>query len=247
MAPDAPDPREAAQELALTLALELDGEGLPVYTIAEIADRCGYSPPIVGKWLGEARREGLQIPALRARPDPRRREARELRARGFSLPEVAEKVGVSAETARRWCLSVPLPRPAPEVQVPAVELAPEVPTASEDPELDDLTEEGISTLESTQRLQKAMMRAARAAERDGMHQVAQRYYRDATNLTSTIARLEAMASQKHDGIHVTKEEIDTAWSKVESAILAITDRPLLCAQCSQNLSISWAGRDSLEP
>jgi hypothetical protein len=176
-------------------------------------------------------------------PPAVRAVAVDLVRRGVSLADAAEGADAHASTVMRWCRAAGVtpanatpPVPPPRVEAPA-------PVEDDEPE-----DEGGDTLERTRRMQRQLERSARLAARDHNHTAAQRYMRDAANLSAVIARLEKIAAEDDGALHIPRAEIDQARDVVRERFAAIAARgDLRCADCARKLTISFGddiGKDA---
>jgi len=63
--------------------------------------------------------------------------------------------------------------------------------------------------------------------------------RAASDLLNTIARVEKNSAEEEGVLRVSRKEIDEAERALLERYAAACDRPLLCARCSQALSVEW--------
>lgn len=161
--------------------------------------------------------------------DPQKAEIRRLAAEGQSHRKIAEKVGVSHVTVGK-VLKEPLPnalsqhlRNRPPATPP--------PEASEEPADDAPALVQVRYLVSEAREQ------IRKANAIGDSQLAQRQVRNAAYLSNVLARLEKVEAADSDLLRFSKREIDQAMASLLERVRAVCDRPLLCAECSRQLSV----------
>jgi transposase-like protein len=154
---------------------------------------------------------------------------------GTPQREVARVLSVSASTIANWVRSYGEDGLAPRTCAPVVSPV-DVPA---------IEPEG-TTLDNVRAMQRTMRESARASTALGNTTAAQRYMRDAAQLVPVIARLERLAHDGADAVHITRAEIEKARSAWRVRVKALLERgPLLCAECSRRLSTAIAG--ALDP
>ncbi len=147
--------------------------------------------------------------------------------RGISHAQIAKVAGVQPRTIGRWLKEADA-APTPKVETPALDSDPEPA-----PELTG------DTLDQTRQMLARSLAQSKAAEKDGNHTAAQRYMAIATGLTNTIARLEKNQADNADELRISRVEIDDAREMVRTRLMALAERPMLCAGCGKKLSISY--------
>jgi hypothetical protein len=169
----------------------------------------------------------------KAKPDPELgAQARELVAMGASLREAAHTLGVSAPTIKRWIeTEAPAPASIPPATLPAHMKPPEavaiVPLDTSDPRR--MVEQLIGDIYS-------MIQANRASgDTRQMGSLAA----TVSKLSVTMRQLDAAAQASADGITVSAAEVARIEASLAERIKAICNRPLLCAECSRELSVFW--------
>jgi hypothetical protein len=184
----------------------------------------------------------------RPKPDPEIvAEAVRLVRAGSSTRDVAEAIGVTATTIQRWVAAAPPPAapavPA-DVQARAARLVERAPATEPDDGPDPL--EGVDPndgLAYAKAMRAAAVRNATIARREGNHTAAQRAMRDAANMAPLIARLERDARSDEGVLRLSVADLEQDTQKARELLVAICDRPLLCAKCSRELSAEWGGVD----
>lgn len=174
----------------------------------------------------------------KAKPDPELvAQARELVAMGASLREAAHTLGVSAPTIKRWIESAPAerppsaPPPPPPAALPAHMKPPEVmaivPLDTSDPRrmVEQLIGDIYSMIQSNRASGDTRQMGSLAAT--------------VSKLSVTMRQLDAAAKDSADGITVSAAECARIEASLAERIRAICNRPLLCAECSRELSVFW--------
>lgn len=176
----------------------------------------------------------------KAKPDPELvAQARELVAMGASLREAAATLGVSAPTIKRWIESEPEPAappraesaPPPPASLPAHMKPPEavaiVPLDTSDPR--KMVEQLIGDIYT-------MIQTNRASgDTRQMGSLAA----TVSKLSVTMRQLNEAAQTAADGVTVSAAEVARIETSLAERIKAICNRPLLCAECSRELSVFW--------
>lgn len=159
-------------------------------------------------------------------------QARELIALGASLREAAQTLGVSAPTIKRWIEEPPAESPAPPpAALPAHMQPPEapaiVPLDTSDPRrmVEQLIGDIYSMIQSNRASGDTRQMGSLAAT--------------VSKLSVTMRQLDAQAQAAADGITVTAAECARIEASLAERIKAICNRPLLCAECSRELSVFW--------
>lgn len=179
----------------------------------------------------------------RAKADPELVAAAfELRAAGCPLREIAETLGVTAPTVKRW-LDDPPPAPVAAPSSPAGPLPSHMaPARSEIKPVavgDDITQVVQAMLERT------LQRSA-DAEAGGNHTAAQREGRDAAALVTVLARVKAEGADDPSVLRISRADVLKIEESLRERVAAICNRPLLCSACSRRLSVQW-GTGTFEP
>lgn len=166
-------------------------------------------------------------------------QARELVAMGASLREAASTLGVSAPTIKRWLdapapaepLPAPSSAPPPPADLPAhmkpPEAPPIVPLDTSDPRrmVEQLIGDIYSMIQSNRASGDTRQMGSLAAT--------------VSKLSVTMRQLDAQAQSAADGITVSAAEVARIEASLAERIKAICNRPLLCAECSRELSVFW--------
>ncbi len=192
----------------------------------------------------------------KAKPDPELvAQARELVAMGASLREAAHTLGVSPPTIKRWIESEPADRPAPALPAPALP-APALPAHMKPPEAPAIVP--LDTSDPRRMVEQligdiySMIQSNRASgDTRQMGSLAA----TVSKLSVTMRQLDAAAQSAADGITVSAAECARIEASLAERIRAICNRPLLCAECSRELSVFWGtglteaqlNADSAEP
>ncbi len=154
---------------------------------------------------------------------------------GASLREAAHTLGVSAPTIKRWIDEPPAamlaPSSIPPAALPAHMKPPEavaiVPLDTSDPRR--MVEQLIGDI-------YAMIQTNRASgDTRQMGSLAA----TVSKLSVTMRQLNEAAQASADGITVSAAECARIEVSLAERIRAITNRPLLCAECSRELSVFW--------
>jgi hypothetical protein len=97
-------------------------------------------------------------------------------------------------------------------------------------------------------MNRALQRSA-AAEAAGNFASAQRDSRDAAAMAVVLARLTRSEAEDRDVMRISRSEVTTIEESLQDRWAAILSRPLLCAECSRALSVSWgtAGEVHVDP
>jgi hypothetical protein len=172
----------------------------------------------------------------KAKPDPELvAQARELVAMGASLREAAHTLGVSAPTIKRWIESEPAERPAPPSLAPAAlpahmkppEAPPIVPLDTSDPRrmVEQLIGDIYSMIQSNRASGDTRQMGSLAAT--------------VSKLSVTMRQLNEAAQSAADGVTVSAAEVARIEASLAERIRAICNRPLLCSECSRELSVFW--------
>jgi hypothetical protein len=165
----------------------------------------------------------------KAKPDPELvAQARELIAMGASLREAARTLGVTAPTIKRW-----IDEPAGEIPaaLPAhmkpPEAPPIVPLDTSDPRrmVEQLIGDIYSMIQSNRASGDTRQMGSLAAT--------------VSKLSVTMRQLDAAAQAAADGITVSAAECARIEASLAERIKAICNRPLLCSECSRELSVFW--------
>lgn len=103
-------------------------------------------------------------------------------------------------------------------------------------------------LDALRDMLRQLLDDAKASRAVGNMTAVARSMRDAGNLTNTIARIEGRQADDADVLRIPRSEIAEAMAGVTARLQAIADRPLLCAECSRKLSVSFgeSGRSGPE-
>ncbi len=156
-----------------------------------------------------------------------RAEAIAAARRGIPHTEIARVAGVQARTIGRWVAEVakepastPQPARAPEPELPSSALP-------------------GGTLDTMRQMLADTIAQSKAAKADGNHTAAQRAMANATALANTIARLEKNMADNADELRISRAEIDEARATVRARLTALAERPILCADCGKELSLSY--------
>jgi hypothetical protein len=169
----------------------------------------------------------------KAKPDPELvAQARELVAMGASLREAAQTLGVSAPTIKRWIESEPTASaPPPPAALPAhmqpPAAPPLVPLDTSDPRkmVEQLIGDIYSMIQSNRASGDTRQMGSLAAT--------------VSKLSVTMRQLNEAAQSAADGITVSAAECARIEASLTERIRAICNRPLLCAECSRELSVFW--------
>jgi hypothetical protein len=163
-------------------------------------------------------------------------EAVRLVRAGTSLRDVAEAAGVSYATIKRWADAAPPPEAtaaAADVKARARKLVDRTP--AEPPPVDPMA--GVDENDSlafARAQRRAYLLAAKQAQAEGSHAVAQRAHRDAAQMSILIARLEKQA-QDGDAITISRADLERAKATIDARILALTSGPIFCGECRKKL------------
>ncbi len=145
---------------------------------------------------------------------------------GMSQRDIAKRTGWSRPTVAA-ILKEPDPASVPDHMAPAV-IETDAPP-SDAPALDQvrwLVSQARAGLESALSV--------------GDRLSAARYTRDCGYLLNALQRLERTAAAEGNIVwHATKAEVAEIEESLRERISAILSRPLLCAECSRALSVSW--------
>jgi hypothetical protein len=175
----------------------------------------------------------------KAKPDPELvAQARELVAMGASLREAGHTLGVSAPTIKRWIESEPAERPAsapppppPPVALPAhmkpPEVTPIVPLDTSDPRrmVEQLIGDIYSMIQHNRASGDTRQMGSLAAT--------------VSKLSVTMRQLNEAAQSAADGVTVSAAEVARIEASLAERIRAVCNRPLLCSECSRELSVFW--------
>lgn len=168
--------------------------------------------------------------------------ARDITAGGYSVTKMTvsrwrDKYGGAPQQPKPGALAADLGKRA-EARAAA-------PAEPEAPPVDAVTSQE-DALAFTRRMLADTLKRAKDAEVVGNYSAAQRAGRDASALVTVLARLEKTTADEDDAVRVSRKEIDETMAQLEERMRAICDRPLLCSECSRELSIDWGeGGDSL--
>lgn len=167
----------------------------------------------------------------KAKPDPELIvQARELVKLGASLREAAHTLGVSAPTIKRWIESEPAEAPAlAPAALPAHMKPPEAPAIVP---LD--TSDLRASIESTLQRVNAMLQANMAA---GDSRQAGSMVATMGRMMTELRQLQRAEREDADGVLVPSAEVERIKAALQERIKAQCNRPLLCAQCSRELSV----------
>ncbi len=155
-------------------------------------------------------------------------EAVDAARRGIPHAEIAKVAGVQPRTIGRWLSEADAaPTPKPET----------APDATPEPEPEPVLIG--DTLDLMRGMLASTITQSRAAEKDGNHTAAQRAMANATALTNTIARLEKNKEDNADELRIPRAAIDDSRELVRARLMALAERPMLCADCGKKLSISY--------
>ncbi len=167
---------------------------------------------------------------------------------GASYRDAGEVAGVTATTVKRWVDAAPAAAAVPaDVQARARRLVDRAPAADVSDGPDPL--EGVDPndcLAYARAMRASQIRNAKIAQREGNHTAAQRNMRDASGMALLIARLERDARDDSGILRLSVAELEQDTAKARELLVAICDRPLLCAKCSRELSAEWGGVDPKE-
>lgn len=115
-------------------------------------------------------------------------------------------------------------------------------TRTPPPDLD-----GMSVIDLVRTQLKDALGRAHQAFVTGDTAVAARYSKQATELSTTLARLEKASNENKDAIVISPAELADAEHKLRDRVRAILERPLLCAHCSRLVSLDFGGvREAVE-
>jgi hypothetical protein len=172
---------------------------------------------------------------VRKPPDPELvSETLALIAAGVSLREAGKVAGVTEGTIRVWIKKYkdapPPSSPAP-IGIPS-HMAPPPPPPPVVAVSDDITKTVQAMLERT-------LERSRNAETAGNHTAAQREGRDAAALVTVLARVKAEGADDANSVRISKADVAKIAESVRERMAAICNRPLLCSECSRELSIRW--------
>jgi transcriptional regulator with XRE-family HTH domain len=203
---------------------------------------------------------------VRRLTEAERREAAERVARGESLRDVADRLGVSHTTIRR--LVVPGAPPAP---APAGSLADRLETIAsaladcdcpaeaatireaaarlaavdvrEDDDHDPIGDlpDGLSAAETASELLGRLRLAHRRAESVGDVRGAGYAARTIASVLPAAARLARQAQEDGDMIRIPRAEFEAGQAAYRERVAAIVARPLTCARCGAILRAEAAG------
>lgn len=179
----------------------------------------------------------------KAKPDPELvAQARELVAMGASLREAATTLGVSAPTIKRWIESEPEPAPrvAPASAPPSAQPPAELPAHMKPPEAPAIVP--LDTSDPRKMVEQligdiySMIQHNRASgDTRQMGSLAA----TVSKLSVTMRQLNEAAQSAADGVVVSAAEVARIDTSLRERIKAICNRPLLCAECSRELSVFW--------
>jgi len=198
-------------------------------------------------------------------------ECRERRARGESLRQIAERVGVSEGTVRNWTKGVDASAsPAAEQPRTLVEdlvaLAVEL-DAAEAPREATVCRRAVEALQAAQsaeavddgiappspdapaiesiRYVVAKNRAAYQRCVDaGFERQAQLYSRTIATLMPALVRAEKEVQSDADAVVVQRSEIDAARARFDDRMRALAAQPLTCEACGAELRMALALREA---
>jgi hypothetical protein len=112
---------------------------------------------------------------------------------------------------------------------------PEAPAADDETAIDD------DPLRALQKMQAQLQRDATTARAVGNVTAAQRSMTAAAGLAPVIARLLKASKDDASTLRISRQEISQRRADGIDRMRKTLDRPLLCAKCSRELSICWAG------
>lgn len=172
---------------------------------------------------------------MRKPPDPELvSETLALVAAGVSLAEAARTAGVSEGAVRQWIKKAKAkPSAPPPAGLPSIpdHMAP--PPPAEAVEVGHDMVAGVRAM-----MNRALLRSA-AAEAAGNYTSAQRDSRDAAQMATVLARLTRSEAEDRDILRISRSEVASIEEQLRERIAAILSRPMLCAECSRALSVTF--------
>lgn len=185
---------------------------------------------------------------MRPPPDPDVVAATlDLVAAGVSLREAARTAGVTEGAVRKW---IKRAKDAPPPVPPAVPTAPPpVPDHMAPPAPVEAVEVGHDMVAGVRAMMNRALARSAAAEAAGNFASAQRDSRDASAMAIVLARLTRSEAEDKDILRISRSEVTTIEESLQDRWAALLARPLHCAQCARELSISWgmAGEKHVDP
>ena len=100
--------------------------------------------------------------------------------------------------------------------------------------------EPLDALEYTRRLLVNTQRRGVRAQHAGDHITAQRCGRDAAQLVTVLARIERVAQDGADVLHISRAEIEKTWKEIMGKVRVIGSRPLVCEHCGKQMMVAFA-------
>lgn len=174
----------------------------------------------------------------RKAPDPELvAETLALVAAGVSISEAARTAGVTEGAVRQWIKKAkvaPAPSSAPSAPPPAP-----IPDHMAPPAPVEAVEVGHDMVAGVRAMMNRALQRSAAAEAAGNYAAAQRDSRDASAMAIVLARLTRSEAEDKDILRISRSEVSAIEDSLRDRISAILSRPLLCAECSRALSISW--------
>jgi hypothetical protein len=143
---------------------------------------------------------------------------------GLSLRAAAAQVGATAPTVARWVKEADAEPTAPSAPV-APPAAPVAPAALP-----------VDSLERVRGMLAQFVQMASDARGVGNYDSAVTAMRQAAQLEPLIARLEKLRGEDSSVMKVSRADIAAAVDSARAKIAALNSRPLLCAECSCELS-----------
>ena len=174
-------------------------------------------------------------------------QAIELVRIGCSYRDAGQTLGVTAPTVMRWVKeaeSVPPPREpsAPPPAPPSAAPPPAVTLPAHMAPPPAVPFEPVNTtdpIELVRQLIREQHAAIQADRQSGNTRGAASNAATLERLVKSLKQMENAARGEGDGIRVSNAELARVRDSLAERVTAICNRPLLCAQCSRELSVFW--------
>jgi AcrR family transcriptional regulator len=157
----------------------------------------------------------------------------EAHAKGATTREIAKAVGVSHMTVARWIKDADV-KPTIAARAAKIEAA-----AADAP---DVPADVVLPERAPEKLRVQIDHAwamVEVAKRAGDYKSSAQFSKLAAELTNSLLRAERGEVEDADAIRISRREIDEKRAEIMATVKAICDRPLLCAQCSRQLSVDY--------
>jgi transcriptional regulator with XRE-family HTH domain len=189
-----------------------------------------------------------------------------MRARGETLRQIAERLGVSEGTVRNWTKATPVPKPEPPLPTEPRSLVDELGALADDLDAAEAFREALvcrraadalrsadsaecdipqppadaTALDNTRYLLAVNQAAYKRCVDTGLEQQAQRYSRTIATLMPVLARVEREAAGAGDAVVIPRAELDAHLESAREVLRTYAAQPLTCARCGAELRMSLA-------